>query len=455
LSDHPSREELWAVYQGDVSPERSREVFRHLLVPCPRCLAEIASAPSPVRGLALTLPELTPEEEAAYDAAIERAMGTALRHGRDLARQETQARKALALLERDGIKAVESLPRGLGHLARMRAFLARSWQLRHDDPQAMVHLAWLAAENARRLDPRQYGAARVSDFQAEAHAELGNAYRVADRLPEAGVELARAREHFERGTRPEDLEIRLLELEASFAADRRQFGRARTDLLKVLAYYRRKRDAHLMGRTLVLMGLYAGYAGELAEGIELLERGLAQVDSARDPGLACAAAHNLILFLVDSGRFPEAKKLRLVHSRHLTQSGGRVNEIKFRALEGRIDSGLGKHRRAEGIFREVRNSFEEVGLFYMAGIASLDLSATLLAQGKAKEAKAVALAAVETFTRLEIQREAFQAVILLRNAFEVERATQKMVEEVARFLQRIEIDPALRFAGRAWERPDP
>jgi hypothetical protein len=26
---------------------------------------------------------------------------------------------------------------------------------------------------------------------------------------------------------------------------------------------------------------------------------------------------------------------------------------------------------------------------------------------------------------------------------------------VARFLQRAEIDPALRFAGRAWERPDP
>jgi len=455
LSDHPSREELWAVCQGEVSPARSREVFLHLLAPCPRCLAEVVIPPSPVSGLALTPPELTPAEEAAYDAAIGRAMGTALRHARHLARQEEQARKALALLERDGFKAVERLPRRFGHLARMRAFLARSWQLRHDDPQAMLHLAWLAAHTSERLDPREYGAARVSDFQAEAFAALGNAYRVADRLPEAGVELARARGHFERGTRPEDLEIRLLELEASLAADRRQFGRARTDLLKVLAYYRRTRDAHLMGRTLVLMGLYAGYAGELEEGIGLLERGLAQVDSARDPGLACAAAHNLILFLVDSGRLPEAKKLRLVHSRHLRQAGGRVSEVKFRALEGRIDSGLGNHRRAEGIFREVRDGFEEVGLFYMAGIASLDVAATLLAQGKAKEAKAVALATVETFTRLEIQREAFQAVILLRNAFEVERATREMVEEVARFLQRIEIDPALRFEGRAWERPDP
>ena len=453
MSDHPSREELWAVCQGGLSPERSREVFVHLLVPCPVCLAEAVSAPSLLSGLTLKLPELTPEEEAAYDAAIERAMGKVLQHARNLARQEEQTRKALALLERDGVKALKHLPRNLGPYARMRAFLTRSWQLRHDDPQAMVRLAWLAAHISQRLDPRQYGAAQVCDFQTEAFAALGNAYRVSDRLHEAGMELARARELFERGTREEWLEIRLLELEASLAADRRQFGRARTDLLKVLAYYRRNRDAHLAGRTLVLMGLYTGYAGELEEGIELLGRGLAQVDSKQDPKLACAAAHNLILFLVDSGRFPEAKKLRLVHSRLLVQAGGRVNEIKFRALEGRIDSGLGKHQRAEGIFREVRYGFEEVGLFYMAGIASLDLSATLLAQGKRREAKTVALAAVETFTRLEIQREALQAVILLRNAFEVRKATQEMVEEVARFLQRIEIDPALRFEGWAWERP--
>lgn len=342
---------------------------------------------------------------------------------------------------------------GLEPLARMRELLQRSWQLRHDDPQAMVQLARLAAQSSRQLDPREHGPASVSDLQAEAHAELGNAYRVADRLHEADIELTRARALFERGTRTEALEIRLLELEASLAADRRQFERARTGLLKVLAYHQRNRDAHLMSRTLVLMGLYAGYAGEFEKGVELLERGLALMDSGRDPKLACAAAHNLILLLVDSGRFPEAKKLRLVHSRHLMQAGGRVNEIKFRALEGRIDSGLGNYRRAEGIFREVRGGFEEAGRPYIAGIASLDLAAALLAQGKAEEAKAAALAAVETFTRLEVQREAFQAVILLRNAFEVQKATREMVDEVARFLQWIEIDPALRFEGRAWEPP--
>jgi tetratricopeptide (TPR) repeat protein len=447
LSDHPSREELWAVCLGGLSPERDREVFLHLLSPCPRCLAEAMGSPRPVSGLAPAQPELTPEEDAAYDAAIDRAMGVVLRHARNLAHQEAQAQKALSVLRKGGLKAVTSLPKRLGGLARMKAFLERSWQLRHDDPQGMVELAWLAAEASRCLDPVEYGAARVCDFQAEAFAALGNAYRVSDRLPEAGAALGRARELFERGTREEMLEIRLLELEASLAADRRLFGRARTDLLKVLAFYRRNGDAHLAGRTLVKMGLYAGYAGDLETGVDLLEEGLAQVDSERDPGLARAAAHNLILLLVDSGRFPEAKKLRLVHSRHLVQAGGRVNEIKFRAMEGRIDLGLEKYERAEAIFREAIVGFEEVGLPIMAGIESLDLSAALLAQSKASEAEAVALRAVETFTCLEIQHEALQAVILLRNAFQVQKATREMVEEVARFLQRIEIDPALRFEG--------
>jgi hypothetical protein len=453
LSDHPSREELWAVWQGGLAPRRHREILLHLLAPCRRCLEEAHGVPDPIAGLTLRRPDVTPEQEAAYDGAIARAFGAALRHASHVRRQEEQARKALALLETGGLEAVEKLPRKLGDLARMKAFLARSWQLRHDDPGAMVELAWFAAQVSRTLDPRRYGPALLCDFQALAFAGLGNAYRVADRLQEAAQELGRARQCFELGTRDEALEVRLLELEASLAADRRQFGRAASDLAKVLRYHERRRDLHLAGRTLVLMGLYAGYAGDFEKGIEQLERGLAQVDAGRDPGLACAAAHNLILFLVDSGRFPEAKRLRLVHSRHLVNPGGRVNEIKFRALEGRLDLGLGNYPRAEAVFREVRDGFEAVGRSYVAAIAALDLAAALLAQRKEGEAKLVALEALETFTRLEIQREALAAVILLRNAFEMGEATRTMVEEVARFLRWVEIDPALRFVGQAWEEP--
>jgi tetratricopeptide (TPR) repeat protein len=395
-----------------------------------------------------------PVEEAAYEAAIQRTIDTALEQTLSFRRDEAQFRKVLAVLERGGLEALDKIPPRVPLLARMRGLLARSWQLRHENPRMMVDLAILAAQASKRLDPRKYGAGRVADLQAEAHAELGNACRVADRLHEASQYLSDARRFFESGAREEILEIRLLELEASLAADRRQFGRASDYLLKVMRYHSELGDAHLVGRALVKMGLYSNYAGNFEKGVEMLEKALTLVDAQRDPGLASAAAHNLILSLVDSGHFLKAKKLRLVHARHLMTPGGRVNEVKFRALEGRIDSGLGNHQRAEGIFREVRNGYEEVGRPFHAAITSLDLSSALLAQGKAAQGAAVALEAAQTFVALNIKREALGAVILLRTSFEMQTATRDMVEEVAGFLRRLEVEAEAHFEGRAWERPE-
>lgn len=451
MSDHPSREELAALNRETLCPERERAIWRHLLTSCRSCLAAVPVPILSLLGLEPTHSHAV--EDAAYDAAIGRAVKTVLKRERDRKAQRAQVTRVLRVLEDGGVEAAQNLPQRIGDLARMEAFLTRAWSLRHEDPQSMVRFAWYAAQVSLRLDPERYGPNQVSDYQARAHAELGNAYRVSDRLHEASDALAQARRFFEHGSGDMALEVRLLELEGSFAADCRQFGRASKLLLRVLDFYNRHQAFHLAGRTIIKMGLYAGYAGDFAEGIRLLEQGLALVEDGPDPDLACAASHNLILFLIDSGHFREAKKLRIVHSRHLADAGGRVNEVKFRALEGRIDSGLGNYQRAVDIFHEVRHGYEEVDRLYDAGITNLDLAAVLLLQGKSAEAAQVALEAVDIFKGLQIQREAFQAVILLRNAFEDQAATLEMVEEVAGFLRRIEIDPALRFEGQAWEGP--
>jgi hypothetical protein len=101
----------------------------------------------------------------------------------------------------------------------------------------------------------------------------------------------------------------------------------------------------------------------------------------------------------------------------------------------------------------LKPEFEEIDRLFDSALISLHLAAVLLLQGNYAEAAQVALEAAAIFKGLQIQREAFQAVILLRNAFEEQAATLEMVEEVAGFLRRIEIDPALRFEGQAWEGP--
>jgi tetratricopeptide (TPR) repeat protein len=370
-----------------------------------------------------------------------------------LRRRRAQAQAAVAALKQGGLEAVQNLPRTIGDLARMEAFLEHAWQLRHEDPRRMVQFSWLAAQVSLKLDPRRHGPAQVSDLQARAHAELGNAYRVADQLHEAGDILTRARGFFERGTHDEALEARLLELEATLAADCRQFGRAAMDFLKVFKFHNRHRDFHLSGRVLIKMGLCAGYAGDTEKAIRLLGQALTLVDGNRDPGLEYAARHNQVTFLVDSGQFREAEK-KLFLLRPLCQhAGGRLNLLRFRWEEGRIAAGLQRFSRAEAAFRALKPEFEEVERPYDGALVSLHLAAALLAQGKAAEATRVVYEAAETFKALQIQREALQAVILLREAFQVQGGTLAMVEEVTGFLRRIEIDPALRFEGRSWEDP--
>src|SRR5436305_5152485 len=135
-------------------------------------------------GVKLKLRELTPAQEAAYEASFQRVEATVIPQARHLQREETQALRVIAVLETGGLEAVYKIPRKAGHLARMKGLLKRSWQLRHDDPRAMVEFAILAAQVSRLLEPRHYGAERVADFQAQAYAELGNACRVSDRLHE-------------------------------------------------------------------------------------------------------------------------------------------------------------------------------------------------------------------------------------------------------------------------------
>jgi tetratricopeptide (TPR) repeat protein len=453
LIDHPSREELAALNRETLRPERERAIWRHLLTSCKSCLAAVPAPILLMLGLEPRRRKSTAQEDVACDAAIGRAFKSALKQEGDRESQRTQVRRALQVLEDGGVEAAINLPQRIGDLARMEAFLARAWDLRHEDPNSMVHHAWIAAQLSLKLDPRRHGPARVSDLQAWTHAELGNAYRVSNCFHGAGDFLGRARAFFEHGTGDVALEARLLELDASLAADLRQFGRASTTLLKVFRLHMQRRDLHLAGRVLVKMGLYTGYEGKAEQALRLLDKGLALIEGDRDPSLQYAARHNQITFLIDCGHIREAEK-KLFLLRPLCQhAGGRLNMLRFRWEEGRISAGLQRFGRAEATFRALKPEFEEVGRPFDSALVSLHLASVLLIQGKSAEAARVALEAARVFKSLDIQREAFQAVILLRNAFEEQAATLEMVEEVAGFLRRIEIDPALRFEGQAWEGP--
>jgi tetratricopeptide (TPR) repeat protein len=291
-------------------------------------------------------------------------------------------------------------------------------------------MARLAAMAADQLDPDRHGARQVANFRCRAWTELANACRVADRLDEAEEALESAAARFLEGSRDDLLGARLLEIQASLLADRRQFEDAFEVLDVVHVVHRRRGDQHLAGRALLKKGLYANYNGEPGRAIQILQTGLSLVDPEREPDLASGAMHNMAMSLMESGHFGEARSLLGTGLRPSGEAGGRVNWLKSRWLESRIEAGSGELERAAQILDEVRQGFEVCELPYTAALASLELAAVQLRQGKDEEARTLVLEAAEVFVALKIRREALVAVMLLRKAFELRVGSLSLLDGV-------------------------
>lgn len=446
MTDHPSRDELLAVVRGGLTPQRAGAILAHLYRGCETCLA---AAPTVISAWFGVEREPTAEENADTEAAIDRAFAFALRENRSVCQRKARVAKAAKILTEGGLAGPEKFSRSMNQIDKFEALLAASWALRHEDTGLMIFFTRLALECAEQLDPRKHGVKQVSDLQCRAQAELGNAYRVSDQLSLAQSAMSRARNFFELGTRNEILEIRLLDLEASLCIDLRQPADACINFKKIYTHYRRNGNLHQAGRMLVQIARCTRQLGNLSAALGTLRESLKFIDGERDPILAYTARHNEISILLDLGRFRDAEKCLFFLRSKRQFAGGRINDLRFRWEEGRIEAGFNRLDRAESAFREISAGFLEVNRAYDSALASLDLAAVLLAQRKAQEAKDVVAAAYKVFMALDIQREGLMTVLLLRTACEMRAATRESAERVARYLRRLQNDPKAKFEDEA------
>jgi len=302
----------------------------------------------------------------------------------------------------------------------------------------MVLTASLAVTFAQRLDASQGEPAELADLQALAWAELGNAHRVADELPAAEATLARALDCSSRGTGDPLLLARLMDLTASLYTDQRRFEEAHRLLDGVYAIYSRMGDQHAAARALVSKGISTGYALESEEAVGLLEQGILQADAARDPKLILAAVHSVLWCLLDAGRVDEVgtllHEIRDLYAVH----GERFDELRARWLEGRVAAGQGREEEAEQAFRHVQEGFQQAELTYDAAMASLDLAAVWLSQGRTTEIRSLIDEMVGIFRARNIRREALGALLMLREAVHKDQATATLLQSVAREFRLLE-----------------
>ena len=449
-NEHPTGADLDRLLMGDLPTATAGALLVHLIRGCDPCrLAFARRAPFlDDRWLLHGDPPaaLAPEAEAAYDLALTRAIEGVLLHGERVLEHRAQRRSFLARL-RQGADP-DRLAAGPGPGLRLplyEALLDRSWELRTEDPAEMVRLAQAAFRLARDLGADGYTPRQVADFAARAGGALANALRIAERLPEAEEMLRHALETWAFGSRDAGLRACLLDFNASLLGMQRRHGEAIATLSLVHLLHLRRGDRHGAGRALISKSTYTGEAGRWQEALALLREGCAMLDPGRDPELRTLALHNEIVFLAEDGASDEAWA-RLQRDRALLEAcGGRLMRAKLEWLAGRLHARGGRLEEAAAAIERALREFEQVGLEIGAARVAVDLAAVRLQQGRPVVARQAAVRAVEVFLAYGIQGEGLAAVLSLREAFERELATVVLVQRVADFLRRLEIDPTARF----------
>jgi tetratricopeptide (TPR) repeat protein len=428
VNDHPTATELDGFAWNRTPTARTRAIVTHLMRGCASCRAAVAPHFAALLGLAPP-PELTlsAQEDAEYDAVIDRVFTNVLVRAREL--RDGRPPAPLAASADAGVEALPEVSRP-PEVPQFEALLKQSWALRNENPAEMMRLAEEARDLAESLGST-LGAAAAADLRCRAWIELGNAHRVTDNFSAAERALGRATEFYLEGSQDEILAARLFSIQASTLGDCRRFDLAETALDLVFTIHRRRGDDHEAGRALLKKGIYAGYRGNTDQALQLMDQGLSLLDEDREPALVYTALHNKARFLLDSGQLREARMALWKAKARGLDSGGQVFRLRTRWLEGQINAALGESDRAEAAFREVQAGFQEVRLIYKAALVGLELGALLLRQTRTEAAAREILASADTFMALGIGREASASVLLLRGAAEQRIVDAGLIEYVA------------------------
>lgn len=442
MSEHPTLAQLEAFTNRPLLPDSFRQTARHLLGGCASCNALLG--PHYRHLLSALSAESARDGGTVSDERLDH-LSVAFRYYRCyLRREETRRKKVSSLLARGegwealaGRRQPEALLRDLGTL---KALLDRSWAVRNENPGEMKRLARLAVEAAGHLRPYWHDERDAADWQARAWAELGNALRVSDDLDEAEHAFGTAFDFFQRGNQEARLKARLHDLYASYLGARRKFDLAFAALDTLHATYLELADSHLAGKALATKAIYLHYSGQPEGAVVVNQQAMSLLDRTRDAELLLFSLHNHVRFLVACGHLDEANSTLAQHLGDLQRLNGRIFQIRLCWTQAQVNAGLGEWRTAEEGLRSVRERFEREGMGFHAALASLELALVWMRQGRYEEAERMVMEVCDVFVALRIQREAFGAIMILKEAFELRMATQGLLEEVIGLLGRINAD---------------
>lgn len=452
---HPKPEALEQFVLGRLGSSEMRAIARHLLAGCPLCqevtetLWEPAGAFEDPQAFVVCEPAADLLRDG-YDVILDRVFERMLATESLLAEQRSIGRKLYEeLLQCPAERRHLLLANSQRFRNRMlcERLIEGSSEACFEDPRRAIEIGRLAVLAADQLTVGECGGDEgLAGLRTRAWAHLGNAFRIHVDLASAETAFDRAEALLNEGPVTPIERAKALSLLASWRKEQQRFGEAAQILDRAAAIYKRLGQWSFLGRTLLQKALICGEAGDGEGEMNLLRRALDLIDPQADPRLFLAARHNLINALNESGRVREAFAL-LYHTRPLyLQAGDRMNLLKLRWLEGVVAFGLKRIDQAEAAFREVRDSFRDLGLDYDAALAALDLAGVYILQGRSADVSHVAEETLATFQSYNTHREAIAALLVFSNAARMNEAGLELVREVSGLLKRTRKHSDFRLA---------
>jgi tetratricopeptide (TPR) repeat protein len=451
---HVTDREVSLFISGRLEGLDFQSFVRQALHPCLECRRKLGHYAPVLDDAEPPPPEALMEVSAEYDAVLDRVFSGLERHVA-LATQEKAVTARLIQERRDlpddavTIEDPHAVEEHYG--AWIEAHLTLSFELRYRDPYKMMIVALGASLAAKKLGRREsdrarYSPAQITDLRARTLIELANAQRLNHLYHDANNALAEAAGLLEDGEGDPLTAGRLLDVQASLLMDERKLDEALRHLGRLHRHYLGFGETHLAGRALISKGIALHRNGRPKEAVEALRKGLAALLPERDPKLFATSQQALVHALVDAEEFSEAGTLFMKSGLRQVFADDPLNLLKLNVVEGKIFAGLGKLRRAEKAFSEVKEELLLRDRSYLAAMLNLELAKVLLRQNRAEEVEPLAQEALEIFRRLNVDREAVRAMSYLHDASQQRQLTLEIVQRVAVFLDRLERQPGLRFA---------
>lgn len=442
---HPNIEQIRRFLESRESRE-GRRTSRHLL-DCERCrdraARELRRAEGSTDWLAKVLPYPRREIAEPPRVDIERLVGVL-----GAAAREVEA--SSALLEELRSQPLERWPLVFENssrfhsLALAREIIRAGHREAFDDPARAAMMLLQGIELLDRLDPTRYVERLLDDARGRGWVCLGDCYRIAGDLKAAEGAFHRSKRLLRETADPEEL-ANLDYLLGILRKDQRRFEEA------LVLFERARRQSEEIGdtekvvRILTSIGALHNQQGQPEEALPALLDASLMLETTGDRRLGLFVHGNLANCFVELGDYSGAREVAdRWREEHSTASESYVR-LRWRWIEGRIAAGLGEDDRAESLLAGVRSEYLERGQRYTAAVVSLHLAALYAHQRRNAELKALAEEMIPVIVDQDVPAEAIAALAFLRRAIDQERASEELVANVVRFIERAFNDPSVKF----------